>query len=305
MTANDARERIKSRVWKAIAQSELDLGALPAAEVEDLVDLVTEAAILEIDKDMDHQTEADQTASEAFYPPGDSDEEQTLWKGRPLLSISEHYLITNERVRIVRGLLGKDRLDIELIRVQDIDHSQTLRERALNVGDITIRSHDRSHPTIVLNMKEDYRQWREQNVRIDTSELQRLGDVADDGDDYLFDTPGQLELACRLCDTHDGDFTFVTHVTPTSSGEQQLLAQRGKNPEHAWSLLLAARTRTSTAIAVSPPTREISPLCRARSTLACALALISPISSRKRVPPLASSNIPFLRPWAPVNAPRS
>jgi uncharacterized membrane protein YdbT with pleckstrin-like domain len=77
------------------------------------------------------------------------------------LSISEHYVITNERVRIVRGLLGKDREDIELVRIQDIDHSQTLRERALNVGDITIRSHDTSHPTLVLNNVRDVQEVHE------------------------------------------------------------------------------------------------------------------------------------------------
>lgn len=155
MPANDSREKIRSRIWKAIAQAEIDLSALPAGEVESLVNLVTEAAMLEIDADMDNQMEADQAAADRYYPPGESDEERTLWKGRPLLSISEHYLITTERVRIVRGLLGKDREDIELIRIQDIDHSQTLRERALNVGDITIRSHDRSHPEIVLNNVHD------------------------------------------------------------------------------------------------------------------------------------------------------
>lgn len=161
MPANDSRDKIRSRIWKAVAQSELDLSALPSEEVENLVDVVTEAAILEIDEYMDHQTESDQAASDHYYPQGDDDEEQILWKGRPLLSISEHYVITSERVRIVRGLLGKDREDIELIRVQDIDHSQTLRERALNVGDISIHSHDRSHPTVVLNNVRDVQEVHE------------------------------------------------------------------------------------------------------------------------------------------------
>jgi membrane protein YdbS with pleckstrin-like domain len=151
MPANDSRDRIRTSIWKAIARSEIDLTALPSEEVDRLVDLVTGAAILEMDEYMDHQTEKDQDAAEHFYPMGDDDQEKVLWKGRPLLSISEHYVITNERVRIVRGLLGKDREDIELIRIQDIDHSQSLPERAVNVGDITIRSHDSSHPSIVLN----------------------------------------------------------------------------------------------------------------------------------------------------------
>jgi len=161
MSANDSRESIRSRIWKAVAQSEIDLSAVPPEQVENLVDLVTEAAILEFDEDMEHQVDADKAAADRFYPAGDVDGEETLWKGRPLLSISEHYVITNERVRIVRGLLGKDREDIELIRIQDIDHSQTLRERALNVGDITIHSHDSSHPRVVLNNVRDVQEVHE------------------------------------------------------------------------------------------------------------------------------------------------
>ncbi|NIP27538.1 MAG: PH domain-containing protein, partial [Phycisphaerae bacterium] len=81
----------------------------------------------------------------------DHDEEEILWEGRPFLSVSTHYIITTQRVRIIQGLLGKDREDIELIRIQDIDQSQSLRERLLNLGDITIRGHDTSHPKAVLN----------------------------------------------------------------------------------------------------------------------------------------------------------
>ncbi|MFN2222756.1 MAG: hypothetical protein ACK2UH_09405, partial [Candidatus Promineifilaceae bacterium] len=91
MSANDSRDKIRSRIWKAVAQSEIDLSTLPSEEVEHLVDVVTEAAILEIDAYMDHQTETDQAAADHYYPLGDDDEEKVLWKGRPLLSISEHY----------------------------------------------------------------------------------------------------------------------------------------------------------------------------------------------------------------------
>ena len=43
----------------------------------------------------------------------------------------------------------------------------------------------------------------------------------------------------------------------------------------------------------------------ARSSLACSASGNSPISSRKSVPPVASSNFPGLRICAPVKAPRS
>jgi hypothetical protein len=150
MSAKQSKDRIQARVWKAIAKTEIDLSLLPKEDLEVLVNIVTEAAILELDDELNESESSDKEAIKQYYPEGD-DDEQTLWKGRPLLSISDHYLITNERVRLIHGVLGKDRQDIELIRIQDIDITQTIRERALNVGDIVIHSHDRSAPVVVLN----------------------------------------------------------------------------------------------------------------------------------------------------------
>jgi len=155
MSANESRERIRARIWKAIAQTEIDLSSLPKPTLESLVNEVTDAAMLEIDDEINQAESTDKTASERYYPIDKSDGETVIWQGRPFLSISEHYVITDERVRIVRGLLGKERQDIELIRIQDIDQSQTLRERSLNLGDITINSHDRSAPLVVLNNVRD------------------------------------------------------------------------------------------------------------------------------------------------------
>src|SRR6266545_4226964 len=64
-------------------------------------------------------------------------------------------------------------------------------------------------------------------------------------------------------------------------------------------------TRTSTRIVSLPPTRSKACSSRTRRTLACVLRLMSPISSRKSVPPSASSNLPRRRATAPVKAPRS
>ncbi len=151
MSAEKSRERIKARIWQSIAQSDLELETVEKAQLESLVNLVTEAAMLEINDQIDQSVAADDEAKSQYYPQTEDAGEQVLWQGKPFLSLSEHYVITNERIRIVRGLLGKDRQDIDLIRVQDIDQSQTLRERTLNLGDITIHSHDRATPMVVLN----------------------------------------------------------------------------------------------------------------------------------------------------------
>ena len=62
-------------------------------------------------------------------------------------------------------------------------------------------------------------------------------------------------------------------------------------------------TRTSTAISSVPPTRRITFSCNARSSLICIACDVSPISSRKIVPPSATSKKPFLFATAPVNEP--
>ena len=85
----------------------------------------------------------------------DDDAEKVLWEGRPFLSLNTRYVITNERVRIVEGILGKDREDIELVRIQDIDQSQSISERLLNIGDILIRSHDTTNPQAVIRNVKD------------------------------------------------------------------------------------------------------------------------------------------------------
>ena len=71
------------------------------------------------------------------------------------------------------------------------------------------------------------------------------------------------------------------------------------------SLLVAASTRASTRIWVELPTASMTCSCSTRSTLACVFRLMSPISSRKIVPPWATSNLPRRSATAPVKAPRT
>jgi hypothetical protein len=153
MTPNEAQSRVKATVWKALAQADVDLSTLPKTEQEALVEIVTNAALMEIDKEIGEQLSINQKTLMSEEP--DDNDEETIWEGRPFLSVSTHYIITSQRVRIIQGLLGKDREDIELIRIQDIDQSQTLRERLLNLGDITIRGQDSNQPKAVLNNVSD------------------------------------------------------------------------------------------------------------------------------------------------------
>lgn len=165
MKLNETHARVKSRVWQALAQSDVDTSAMDKAVLETLVDLTAEAALLELDAEVTRSLEDERKGAKgseaAEVETSVSDDilndhkEDVLWEGRPFLSLVLEYTITDERIRITEGLLGKRRENIELVRVQDMDYSQTFSERLLNVGDITIRSHDSSHPQIVLkNVKE-------------------------------------------------------------------------------------------------------------------------------------------------------
>ena len=68
---------------------------------------------------------------------------------------------------------------------------------------------------------------------------------------------------------------------------------------------VAAMTRTSALIALLPPTRSKIRSCKTRNNLTCIGCGISPISSRNKVPPVASSKRPLRAENAPVKAPFS
>jgi hypothetical protein len=115
-----------------------------------LVEAITEGVLGEVDDVLGQATGKPASASLAAADE-DDDTEKILWEGRPFLSISVQYQITNERVRIIEGMLGKVRRDIELIRIQDFDHKQNMAERMFNIGDVFIHSHDKSDPEIILS----------------------------------------------------------------------------------------------------------------------------------------------------------
>jgi hypothetical protein len=152
MSLPEMKARTKGRVWQAIAQSGVNLSSLPQGDLDQLVDTIAEAVLLEMDEVLG---EAGSQPVAMPAPAGAVEavgmQETILWEGRPFLSLSTRYQITTERIRIVEGLMGKAREDIELVRVQDIDQTQSFGERVMNVGDITIRSHDPSSPAVVLH----------------------------------------------------------------------------------------------------------------------------------------------------------
>jgi len=152
MNITEIQARLKAGIWQAVAQSGVDISSLPQEELDKLVGAITTGVLQEID-DIFSQASGRPTSVQAApaETADDAATEVVLWAGRPFLSLTRQFQITNERVRISEGLLGKEREDIELVRIQDVDHKQTMTERLFNLGDIYIRSHDPSHPEVILN----------------------------------------------------------------------------------------------------------------------------------------------------------
>lgn len=156
MPVSEIRTKLIARIRQAVAQSGVDVSAIPKAEMDKLVGATTDSVLLFMDDMLEQvrlETVAQESASKA--PKEEGDVEQVLWEGRPFLSLIEHYRVTNERIRITRGLLAQKREDIELVRVQDIDQKQHVAERILSIGDIFVRSHDPSDPEVVLRNVSD------------------------------------------------------------------------------------------------------------------------------------------------------
>ena len=151
MNVEEAKSRIVARIWQSVAQSGVSVSAIPKDQLDALVDSIADGVLLAIDEALD-ETGLPVRQGSVLSAPEDAQAsvEKMLWEGRPFLSVVTNYQITTERVRIISGILGKDRDDIELTRIQDLDITQGLTERALNIGDIIIYSADPSTPEAEL-----------------------------------------------------------------------------------------------------------------------------------------------------------
>lgn len=87
-------------------------------------------------------------------------QEVVLWKGKPA-SISDRlkgivrlntttYTITSQRIMVKTGLIGKNVEEIELLRVRDLSVAQSIMDRMLGIGTLTVFSDDASAPQLLF-----------------------------------------------------------------------------------------------------------------------------------------------------------
>jgi hypothetical protein len=151
MSIDKIRMQVKASVWQGIAQSGVDLSAVPSDQQTKLVDGITNSVLHSVDDVLEEAHKGQSAGAELLL----GDDEKIIWEGRPYLSMVEFYALTTERLKIVKGLFGKDTENIELIRIQDIDITQNLSERIFNIGDIAVRGADPSNPSVVLRNVSD------------------------------------------------------------------------------------------------------------------------------------------------------
>jgi hypothetical protein len=149
MSIEQTRATIISNIWKSISQSKIDISSLSPEQQESLVRAIADGMMLTLDDFLDDIDKTEPENKEESKEIDDT-EEIVIWKGRPLLSLVEHVTITNQRIKIEHGLVGRSVENFELIRIQDIDLKQNMGERMLGIGDIHILGHDPSNPEITL-----------------------------------------------------------------------------------------------------------------------------------------------------------
>ncbi len=153
MSLEQIQYKLKVSVWQGMVQSGIDLSKIPAEEHEKLVTAITNNVALTINELLDELTPKMDVDEKT--PEKSSDEETVIWEGRPFLSLVESYTVTNERIMIRQGLVGRNVEIFELIRMQDIDWSQTVGERMLGIGDVQIHGADASGSKIILRNIKD------------------------------------------------------------------------------------------------------------------------------------------------------
>lgn len=96
-----------------------------------------------------------------------------LWK--TLTLVTTQYEVTGTLLYYTRGVMNRQRDQIELARIRDLSAKRTLFERLLGVGSLEIDSADRTHPYLMISGQSDVYGLKEWLHGLNMSERRRLG----------------------------------------------------------------------------------------------------------------------------------
>lgn len=168
MNRDQVRDIVNRTFYSSLEESKTDLSALPPGQLQGMVRAFSDSmfAVLE---------ELEETPAPPSAAPADDGEERVIWSGRPLMTLRVRYELTSQRLRIYRGLIGRDIEEIDLIRVRDTKIKQHAGERTINIGDITIFSTDTNNPEIILSNVDKPLEVRELIRKAYLAEQERRG----------------------------------------------------------------------------------------------------------------------------------
>jgi uncharacterized membrane protein YdbT with pleckstrin-like domain len=115
-----------------------------------------------------------------------------------------HYVITTHRLLFREGVLARRGRDLGLSRISDVSYRQTLWERIINSGTISIESAGESGPTVLRRIPDSDRVQQLLNHMVEEDADRRAQESADYlGEHYGARPPGSRDTGSR--DTGSGD----------------------------------------------------------------------------------------------------
>ena len=157
MQQDEVRKIVSDQFSRSLADTGVQITALPQNQLQAIVTAMADSVFAAIAAVEDEEMGSGVSRGAAMPMPKNNEgvieyvEEKQIWRGRPYLKIGTVYELTNQRIRVIKGLLGNKIEEIELVRVRDTNVKQHVGERMLDVGDVTILSNDASAPEFVMH----------------------------------------------------------------------------------------------------------------------------------------------------------
>lgn len=179
MNRDQVRDVVNRSFYNSLEESQTDFSSLPPGQLQGLVRAISDSMFAVIESlDLEEEAVPKSNSGPLSKPEGGaawSADEEVIWSGRPFMTLRTRYELTSQRLRIYRGLVGRDIEEIDLVRIRDTKVKQHAGERMANIGDITIFSSDSNNPEIVLDNVDKPLEVREMIRKAYLTEQERRG----------------------------------------------------------------------------------------------------------------------------------
>ncbi|MBS2035077.1 PH domain-containing protein [bacterium] len=146
MDKEQFRGEFSQAFYRSLEEGGIEISALPAAQLQALTRACSDAVFATLDR---------------LDRPKPPDSEEVLWTGKPFMRLGENYELTNQRLRIYKGVFSRSLHEVDLVHVREATFTQNLGERMWSLGDVTLVTTNPEHPEIVLENVKDPEKVRE------------------------------------------------------------------------------------------------------------------------------------------------